>query len=393
MWNSYKFSEMAYLQKDTYLPSPSEKLPYIGLEHIDEQSLSLNSIGTSNDITSNKFLFESNDVLFGKLRPYFRKVYKPQFKGICSTDIWVLRTHKGFSQEFLFYFLANPVFIKKVTNASIGTHMPRADWSFLSNTRWLIPLFEEQEKIASILSSLDQKIDLLRRQNKTLEQIAQTLFKRWFVDFEFPDENGRPYKSSGGKMVPSEMGDIPEGWRVGTFNEIAINFDSKRIPLSKNERENKKGIFPYYGAASILDYINDYIFEGIYVLMAEDGTVIDDNGLPILQYVFGKFWVNNHTHVLQGKNHFSTNFIYLFLKKTKINSIITGAVQPKINQENMNSIKVVLPYDEKILNDFNTLTDNIFAKIRLNTLSIQSLTKTRDFLLPKLMSGKIRVIK
>ena len=133
------------------------------------------------------------------------------------------------------------------------------------------------------LSSLDNKINLNNDMNNTLEEIGQGIFKRWFVDFEFPNENGEPYKSSGGEMIESELGMVPKGWEIGSFSDISEILDSKRIPLSKREREKRANIYPYYGAASLMDYVDDYIFEGIHVLMGEDGTVIDKDGFPILQ--------------------------------------------------------------------------------------------------------------
>ena len=125
-WKEYKLVDITEPVKDTYTPNGSDDLNYIGLEHIEQEALRLNSIGKSGDVTSNKFLFKSNDILFGKLRVYFRKVVKPQFDGICSTDIWVLRTKEGFDQDFLFYLIANWDFVNLADGGEGGTRMPRA---------------------------------------------------------------------------------------------------------------------------------------------------------------------------------------------------------------------------------------------------------------------------
>jgi len=218
-WKKYQVKDIIQIIKDGYQPNINDEIPYLGLEHINEQSLSINSIGSAQDITSNKFFFRDGDTLFGKLRPYFRKVYKPRFDGICSTDIWVLRAKKGFDKSFVFYLVANPSFVDRVSNANTGTRMPRGDWDFIKETILNIPPIEEQKKIADVLSCLDEKIENLRRQNETLEAIAQTLFKHWFIDFEFPNTDGKPYKSSGGEMVDSAIGDIPEGWKIGRYWE------------------------------------------------------------------------------------------------------------------------------------------------------------------------------
>src|SRR5699024_7022988 len=119
-----------------------------------------------------------------------------------------------------------------------------------------------QSKITNILQNFDEKIDTNIKIISNLEELAQTLFKRWFVDFEFPDEDGKPYKSNGGKMVESEFGEIPEMWEIKKLKDITLNFDKKRIPLSKREREKRESVFPYYGATSLMDYVDDYLFDG-----------------------------------------------------------------------------------------------------------------------------------
>ena len=293
--------------------------------------------------------------------------------------------------KYIYYVFKTSFFEGHIKSIAYGTStQPNMQIESLLSFTFDCPPLQMQENIIQTLSCLDAKIENLRRQNETLEQIAQALFKHWFIDFEFLNADGKPYKSSGGGMFASELGDIPEGWKVGNFGDIVVNFDRQRIPLSSNERQKRQGIYPYYGATSIMDYVDDYLFDGLYILMGEDGTVIDDQGYPVLQYVFGKFWVNNHAHVLQGKNEYSSNFIYLFLKQTKINNIVTGAVQPKINQANMNGIKLVIPKIEQV-KLFDLIINPIFEKKMNNIFQIQTLTKTRDSVLPKLMSGQLRV--
>lgn len=304
-------------------------------------------------------------------------------RGIAS-----LRMKNG-NQEYLYYLLRE--YRKYIENRESGTVFGSINKKGLEELKLPFPTKEEQKKIANILSSLDDKIQLNNEMNKTLEEMAQSLFKRWFVDFEFPNEDGEPYKSSGGEMVDSELGMIPKGWEVKSLGDIIDIHDSKRIPLSKNKREKMDKIYPYYGAASLMDYVDNYIFDGIYVLMGEDGTVIDENGYPILQYVWGKFWVNNHAHVLTGKNKISEEFIYVLLKKQNITASVTGAVQLKINQQNLKNIKIVLPKDEDLIYKYSEVIKYNFSKIRNNRDEIQRLSDLRDTLLPKLMSGEIKI--
>lgn len=130
--------------------------------------------------------------------------------------------------------------------------------------------------------------------------------------------------------------------------------------------------------------------DGKYLLLGEDGTVQDTSGYPILQYVWGKFWVNNHAHILTGKRGFNVESLWLLFKKTPVKSIVTGAVQPKISQANLKSVPVVIP-SESVLRDLNSTIEPLFAQIRLNVEENKSLAALRDVLLPKLMAGEIDV--
>jgi type I restriction enzyme S subunit len=176
----------------------------------------------------------------------------------------------------------------------------------------------------------------------------------------------------------------------GTLGDIIELFDHKRVPLSGNQRDKMEKIYPYYGAAALMDYVDDYLFDGIYLLLGEDGTVIDDSGYPTLQYVWGQFWVNNHAHVIHGKNGFTVESLYTVLKKTSVSSIITGAVQLKINQANLKALPVVIPSEDEMA-DFNATIDPFFARIRANVDESRNLATLRDALLPRLMFGELSV--
>lgn len=290
--------------------------------------------------------------------------------------------------NFIYYLIKSN--IEKIKLLGTGTTFAEISGAVVKNLKFKIPDLSTQTAIAEILSSLDDKIELNNKINKELESLAQILFKQWFIDFEFPNENGEPYKSSGGEMVDSELGEIPKGWEVNRLNEIADCFDNKRIPLSSMERNIRKGDFPYYGAASLMDYIDDYLFDGVYILMGEDGSVTDNLGYPVLQYVFGKFWVNNHAHVLKGRK-ISTELVLCLLKNTNISDLVTGAVQPKLNQGNMNKISIPLPQDLYILTNLEKLITEYYNLIRNNTLEINQLVTLRDTLLPKLISGELEI--
>lgn len=237
-----------------------------------------------------------------------------------------------------------------------------------------IPMLEEQKKIASIIESINGKIERNTAINDNLEQQAKALYKDWFLDFS-------PFSSDG---------TLPEGWRIGTVGDIIQLHDSKRVPLSGTERGKMAKLYPYYGATSLMDYVDNYLFDGIYLLLGEDGTVVDNLGFPILQYVYGRFWVNNHAHVITGKEGFSVEELYLFFGLTNIKSIVTGAVQQKVSQQNLKKVPAIIP-SSTALSSFDELIQSIFSQIRNLRDENARLTSLRDALLPKLMSGELDV--
>lgn len=183
---------------------------------------------------------------------------------------------------------------------------------------------------------------------------------------------------------------MPTDWHLGTVSEIIELHDSKRIPLSSRERAELAKIYPYYGATSVMDYVDRYLFDGIYLLLGEDGTVVDSKGFPILQYVEGKFWVNNHAHIITGKNGFTVETLYLLFSLTNVQPIITGAVQPKISQANLKKISVLIP-SRKELSAFDSIIQPVFTQIRNLRAENDRLATIRDALLPRLMSGALDI--
>ena len=294
--------------------------------------------------------------------------------------------------KYLYYCLTSKEKQKEMnTRAGITTIPDLNHFMFLDIK---IPYFnlDTQKKIASILSTIDKKIEINNKINQKLEAMAKTLYDYWFIQFDFPNSEGKPYKSSGGKMVYSEelKREIPEGWKIGKLEDIVNIFDAKRIPLSKQERGKRQGKYPYYGATSIMDYIDDYIFDGDYILLAEDGSIMDDKGFPIIQYIWGKTWVNNHAHVLSAKDKFNNEFLFQFLKMISVVQIMTGSIQKKINQENLLSVNIFIPKNN-LLKKFANFSIPIRKKLINNIEENQKLTKLRDWLLPMLMNGQVRI--
>ena len=213
-----------------------------------------------------------------------------------------------------------------------------------------------------------------------------------FVQFDFPNEEGKPYKSSGGKMVWDEKlnREIPEKWSNCKLKDFINLFDSMRIPLSSKDREERKGEYPYYGATGIMDYVNDYIFDGDYILLAEDGSTSDAKGFPIVQYIWGKNWVNNHAHIILPKKEQHKMFTYQMLRNIPAKKIETGSIQKKISQENLYGYNMALP-PTHILERYENTIIPLWEKRKKNIEEIDALTKQRDELLPLLMNGQVSV--
>lgn len=289
---------------------------------------------------------------------------------VSNQQINSIIVNKAHDRDFVYYIIKNLwKFFKSYEGQS--TALSILNKTQFSKIQVDVPSLNEQRQIAGILSRIDDKIELNNAINNNLQQQSIALFQKTF-----------PY------CIDDEL---PEGWRVATVGEIIELHDSKRIPLSGGERDKmEKKIYPYYGATSFMDYVDDFIFDGIYLLLGEDGTVIDANGYPALQYVWGKFWVNNHAHIITGKLGFSVESLWVLFHLTSVRSIVTGAVQPKISQANLRSIRVVLPPFE-LLKAYDESIQPMFSAIRNNTNENERLSSLRDTLLPKLMSGEIDV--
>lgn len=379
-WKEKPLSDLAILCNDSWKVG-DEECSYIALENIEEGKLRLSGIGHSGIVTSNKYRFNEKNFLFGKLRPYFRKVVRPQFNGICSTDIWVVSARGETDLTFLFYLFANQEFVDLAYSGSSGTKMPRADWNFMKNTVWFIPSnIEEQRAIASVLSSLDDKIDLLHRQNQTLEAMAETLFRQWFVE------------------------EAEGGWEGCTLNDLCTQIASGGTPSTKIE-SYYNGNIDWYSTKELKDNFlyeseNKITNEGLENSSAKlfpAGTVV------IAIYAaptVGRLGIlANEASFNQAACGFIANeelccseFIYLHLKnqRDELNLMASGSAQQNLNVGKIKSYPAFkVPKD--LMNKFKDAIQPNFKKINGNTLQIRNLEKLRDTLLPKLMSGEVRV--
>ena len=267
-----------------------------------------------------------------------------------------------------------------------------------------LPSLEEQEKIANILSSLDDKIELNNEMNKTLEEMAQSIFKRWFIDFEFPNEDGEPYKSSGGEMVDSELGMIPKGWEVKKISElIEVKDGTHASPKVSKEgfplvtSKHIKGDRIAIEDAKIISE-KDYLEVNKRSKVDTGDILISMIGTVGLTYFVQEeeinFAIKNIGLFKTSQNKTLSEYFYLYLKsdnmKNYIEARLAGTTQKYISLGELRNIPVVLPNDS-IIDKFKKVVGVLLDKRRLNIINNEELMITRDTLLPKLMNGEIMI--
>jgi len=227
------------------------------------------------------------------------------------------------------------------------------------NVKITLPPIEEQKAIASILTAFDDKIELLQAQNKTLETLAQTIFAEWFGKYTIDDE-------------------LPDGWTIGKLEDILV------IKYGKDHKHLKDGNIPLYGSGGIMRYVEKALYENPSILIPRKGT------LSNLFYLNEPFWSVDTMFFSKIKKTFYGRFTFLFLKTLDLTAMNVGSAVPSLTTQVLNQIPIIIPVDE-ILIEFDELVTSFYDKIEKNIIQIQSLTNTRDELLPRLMSGAIRV--
>lgn len=269
------------------------------------------------------------------------------------------------SPKYLMMWFRRPEFDRYAIYHSHGSAHEYFTFENMCDVELPIPSIEQQRKIVAEYETISRRIRLNEQMITRLEETAQTLYRKMFVD-GIDKEN------------------LSEGWRIRTLGDVAHILDYKRKPLSAEQRALIKGKYPYFGAMSIIDYIDDYIFDGVYLLFAEDGiNVVDEDGHPNLQYVYGKFWLNNHAHIMQGNDIVSTEYLYLALKESIVIHLVTGAAQPKINQENMSTIPIIVP-PQIVMQQFNQKICLIFNYKKLKETENIELIRLQSLLLAKM---------
>jgi type I restriction enzyme, S subunit len=408
-WNIVNFIDSVDIKNGQVNPT---KTPYLDMLHIGSENIEQNSgrlinikTNRQKNISSGNYYFTGDDILYSKIRPYFNKVALPHHEGTCSADVYPLRSkNEYFDKKFLFYFLLSDLFLTQAISFQDRTGIPKINREQLGVTLLLNPSLPEQKRIANILSCLDTKIDNLRQQNETLEEIARSIFKHWFIDFEFPNADGKPYKSSGGAMVRSDLGDIPEGWRVRTLGDVATN----NSETHKFEDKNK---IIFINTGDVLD--GKFLHENYMSVntlpgqakkrIAKDDILYSEIRPKNKHFAYINFERNLENYVVSTKfmvvranDSILPRLLYLILKRQEsideFNYIAESrsGTFPQITFEAVSHFQFPLPPID-IQQYLMPVFTNLMEKKEFNIIKIETLTKTRDALLPKLMSGQIRV--
>jgi type I restriction enzyme, S subunit len=400
----YKIEELCEINSENI--SKSDDIKYI--YYLDTSNLTRGTINEIQKLIVGKDKLPSrakrkvkvNDILISTVRPnqrHYGIIRKEIENLIVSTGFAVLSPNlKKVNPEYLYWYLTQDSivnYLQSIAETSTSAY-PSIKPSVIGGLEIDLPKLEEQKAIANILSTLDEKIETNNQINEKLEEMAQALFKHWFVDFEFPNENGEPYKSSGGEMVESELGMIPKGWNVVTLEKIA-ELIMGLSPKSSTYNEDGIGL-PLLNGAADFDKNNlrpsRFTSDPKRVSKKEDWLLCIRGTIGNLTFSDGDYALGRGVAAIRAKESMYREIIYFNLQKSikELISLASGSVISGLSKQDINNLKIITP-DKKILTVFH----NLIHKIQQEQIDLKSqnkvLSKIRDILLPKLMSGEIRV--
>ena len=344
--------------------------------------------------------YKRGDVLIANIRPYLKKVWFADIDGGASPDVLVFRAKDGHSPSFLYAVLLQDSFFDYVMQGTKGSKMPRGDKEQI--LRYEMPIFSSlEESIGTFFLNLDSKIRLNEQINQNLEAMAKQLYDYWFVQFNFPNEEGKPYKSSGGKIVWNDKlkRDIPIGWHCGNLFEIAVFTNG----LACQKFRPKDGEIPlpvikiremHDGISADTEEVTPNIPESVKVY---NGDVLFSwsASLEVMLWAYGLGGLNQHIFKVTSANDFPKSFYYfqlldyvdIFKKMAEARKTTMG----HITQDHLQQSTIAIPDNNDIVDRFEELISPIFNQIIKLQEEIMSLTKQRDELLPLLMNGQVLV--
>ena len=378
------------LHKDNYV---NKGTPIVTVEHLGNKwftSQNLPMVSDEDKLRLAKYCSQEGDVIFSRVGSVDRCSYVSKeysgwlFSGRCLR----VRPRSGINPEYLYYFLTNEGTKQYIRNIAVGATMPSINTKLLNEVPVKIPSLPDQCRIASILSSLDRKIELNNKINADLEEMAQAIFKNWFVDFE-------PFKD--GKFVDSELGMIPEGWKVGTLGDITKNKSAK-----VKERNDVKVLSPVTTGELVLseEYFTKQVFSSSiakYKIVNKGDFAYNPARVNIGSLGRNEFDFDGCVSpvyvvfsVLDGYENYFDLFRKTDFFKDSVASLAIGGVRQSLSYDDLSSIEVIIP-SENAVEEFNNLYNQMKKTIKANKLENSRLSLLRDTLLPRLMSGELEV--
>ena len=331
--------------------------------------------------------FKKNDILVSNIRPYLKKIWFANESGSCSNDVLVFRANPGVPPSFLYSCLLQDQFFNYVMRGTKGSKMPRGDRRQIMEFVIQAPLSAANE-IGSTIFNLQKKFDLLHKINRNLEAMARQLYDYWFVQFDFPDENGKPYKSSGGKMVWNEKlkREIPEGWTDVRLDSLTSIFTGK-----KDVAKVKPGSYKFFSCAPDPIPSNEYIIDGDAILVSGNGSYTGR-----VMFYSGKADLYQRTYgcIVSDKVGNIMPFLY-FTMKTLFEPYHSGGKHgssiPYIVLNDLAGFR--FPYHPRLVKDFISMISSTFYRfVNKENDETELLMIKRDKLLPLLMNGQVSVM-
>ena len=315
----YRFEQIAINCKEKVKAEDIDISNYIGLEHLDSGSLHVSRWGSAVPIKGDKIIMHAGDVLFGKRNAYLRRAAIAPHDGAFSAHGMIFRPKEDVvDKDFFPLFIASDYFFDTAIRISVGSLSPTVNWRDLKKQEFELPDLDTQRKLAKVLWSINDTMEAYKK----LISATDELVKSQFIALFDPAKNQHQFP-------------------IGTILSLGENLDHRRIPIASGSR--KKGPYPYYGASGIVDYVDGYIFDEDILLISEDGANLTARVTPIAFSASGKVWVNNHAHVVRFPDTATQCYVEKFLNYIDLKDYITGTAQPKLNQEKLNSIPILLP--------------------------------------------------
>ena len=376
----WKFKDLTVDGKGSYgigapaVPYQEDKLTYLRITDInDDGSLNFADLKSVDAEDAEKYILKENDIVFARTgnstgRSYFYEKQHGTFVYAGFLIKFSLDPNKVNPRILKYYTHSKPYF-DWVNSFDTGATRGNINAKTYGDMEIELPSRKVQDKIVAILSSLDRKIELNNKINADLEEMAQAIFKNWFVDFE-------PFKDD--KFVDSELGMIPEGWKVGCLGDLIT------IKYGKDHKKLEDGTFPVYGSGGFMRFVNSWLYDGESVLIPRKGTL--DN----IMYVCEKFWTVDTMFFSVPKMDYVMKYVYNYIKRFDFSKMNEGTSVPSNTAARLNKMPILIPTHE-ILEMYDETLCPIYNKRKMKDKESRILSLLRDTLLPRLMSGELEI--